>query len=135
MWKAKFNKLYMVAARGSASAEVRVAEREGKARPAVVQFAVCKTEGPENEPVGALVLDEEIWKKWFGGKKLLPDMETAHSAAHWMVNNMPEVYYGCPLCAYKTKDEAEHTAHATDHTNRLLQFLDIEFTEETDDTT
>lgn len=134
-WRTKFTKIYLVATGGAAGTEFRVAERVGKARPASVQFSVTKTVGPDNLPIGTLVLDEQLWNTWFGGKSLLPGMETAEQASNTMVSTTPEIFYGCPLCDWLTKDLAEHRRHVSEHANKLIQFLDFELEEINDETT
>lgn len=134
MLRAKFNKLYLVGVRNEASGEHRVAEREGKARPASIQFTISKTVGADNQPVGTLVIDEVFWKERFGGKKLLPGMGTAAEAAETLVGEA-NIFFGCPLCEFLTKDREEHTKHIAEHTSRLLEYLDIQLVEEPNDKT
>lgn len=131
--KVSFNHIYLVGYNSNRSSEHRVTERDGTNKPKTVRFVGnYVTEFPE-VTYGTLVIDEDIWKKWFDGSKFLPGMETATSAAEVLVRE-PGVYYGCPVCSYKTKSRKDADIHVTEHINKFITQFDFEV-EETNDKT
>jgi len=125
----KFNKIYLVGHGEGARTEVRVTKRvEGSPiRPATCQFLVTGVD-ERGSPLGTLVLTEELWKQWYGKYKtneFMPGMQTASQAAKTMVEGNEYVFYGCPLCNFRTKKYEEVQAHLEEEGARLLRFFDV----------
>jgi hypothetical protein len=76
--------------------------------------------------MGTLVLDEAWWKEQFkGAKQFMPGMETAESAAQTLVKKNPEIYFGCPFCAYREKNMALAKQHVEEHATKLLSLFTV----------
>ena len=124
------NKIYLVARGEAARTEVRVTQRvpDSPVKPAVCRFMVVSTDAQDN-PVGTLVLTEDLWKTWYGNYKpeeFMPGMASAMEAAETMVQRIPDVYYGCPLCEFSSKSFPEALRHGDAEAERLLKFFDVE---------
>ena len=82
------------------------------------------------ETYGTLVLNEELWQKWFGAREKLPSMATAEIAAQTLVAGFASIYYGCPLCCWQGKLVSEYREHVHDHINHFISQFRIEIEEE-----
>jgi len=125
----KFNKIYLVGQGEAARTEVRVTKRSENSplKPAVCQF-VALGQDERGNPLGVLMLTEELWKQWYGQYKagdFMPGMKTAQEAAATMVRGIEGVFYGCPLCNFRSKNAEEMQEHLDDEADRLLKFFDV----------
>ena len=107
-----YPKIYLIADKGEQGASIRVTDREKEPgiRPGEVHFSGRRPD-QEGNPLGTLVIDEEMWKQWFGNRARLPHMDTAVKAAEWMVTNCKGIHYGCPICLFRTKSYDDYLAH------------------------
>jgi len=113
--------------------EHRVTQRkmlEGIAiKPATCSFTGARAD--ENyEPMGTLVLTEELWQEWYGRfekNDFMPGMETAHSAAEKMVQESPWIHYGCPFCHMRwgVGGLKEAQKHAVEEVQKMLSRFEI----------
>lgn len=124
----RYPHIYLVALGSSSGAEFRVTERNGTRKPGVVRFSGRRPDLHGN-PMGTLVLDEEKFNTWFDGQTLLPNMKTAEAAAKWMVSNTEDVYFGCPICLFTTKNWDEYQAHVANKGNWILEQFELEVEE------
>jgi len=79
--------------------------------------------------MGTLVIDEELWQKWYGHYEpadFIPRMETAHSAAQKLVEENTHVHYGCPLCLARYNSLEEAQEHTADEMQRQLLMFQME---------
>ena len=126
----KYTKIYLVAQGMNIHSEHRVTMRQGMMKPATCQFTGARAD-ENHEPMGTLVLTEELWKEWYGRfdrTEFILGMEDAHSAAEKLVKENPWVHYGCPLCQMRwgpgCLEEAQE--HAAEEMQRLLGMFEIE---------
>jgi len=127
--KLTFKVIYLVGRGDAANTEVRVTVRpdDGVTKPATCRFVALSTDERANR-LGTLVLTEELWKSWYGkyrAKDFMPGMGTAENAAETMVRNISGVFYGCPLCNFRTKDRQAAQEHADQEAARILHFFDV----------
>lgn len=125
----EYNKIYLVAQGSAAHMEIRVTQRkEGDPTPpATCQFVALGRDENDN-PLGTLELSEDLWKEWFGKYRkgdFLPGMETAASAAESMVQRNEHIWYGCPLCNFRTKNYEESKRHIEEEGKKVLQMFDV----------
>ena len=102
--------IYLVADGGEKGASIRITKRDEHGRPGEVHFAGRRPD-QFGQPMGTLVIDDELWEKWFGHRERLPHMDTALKAAQWIVANCTNIYFGCPLCLFRTKSYDEYLEH------------------------
>lgn len=126
--KAKYNKIYLVGYRDSKSASFRVTTREGASKPKEVKFfGNVSSEVPDNE-FGVLELSAELWQQWFADCTMLPQMATYSSAAAVLVKEA-NIFYGCPLCSFHTKDKKVADKHIDEHVNKFITQFEFELEE------
>jgi len=122
--------IYLIALPAFKRAGIRVANRQYNEKgelthkPAQVYFAGNRVQ-PHGQALGTLVVDEAMWTKWFGNREKLPHMDTAEKACRWIVKNNDGVFYGCPLCDFRTKDYENYKAHMASKDAWLLKQFDI----------
>lgn len=127
----RYEKIYLVASRDVRSSEHRVTQREGAERPKTVRFTGSfPMETQDEGTYGTLVLTEKLWKEWFGEANFLPGFETAASAAETLVKRNANIYYGCPLCAYRSKSAGDAEEHIAAHVKKWSEQFTIEVVEE-----
>jgi len=131
---AYYDSIYLVATDEERASSHRVTEREGPKRPGEVKFSGVFPMGTSDETYGTLVLDEEKWKEWFGRRQKLEGMMTAKEAAETLVSQHAHIYYGCPLCIFRSSDAEEAKAHIHEHINKFVQQFRIEMEVENDTT-
>ncbi len=78
------------------------------------------------EVYSSLVLDEENWAKWFGGRKMLKGYETPDKAAATIVKENKNVHYGCPLCSARFSTRKSADEHIDTHVNTFISQFRIE---------
>jgi len=128
--KIKYTKIYLVAHGMNIHSEHRVTIRRGMMKPATCQFSGARAD--ENyEPMGTLVLTEELWQEWYGKyerTEFITGMETAQSAAEKLVNECPWIHYGCPLCQMRWGPGGLEAAqkHAADEMQQMLNLFEVE---------
>ena len=127
--KLQFKVIYLVGQGEAANTEVRVTVRpdDGITKPATCRFLALNRDERENR-LGTLVLTEALWRGWYGrykNKDFMPGMDTAQHAAEKMVRTIDYVFYGCPLCNFRTKDWQAAQEHADQEATRILQFFDV----------
>jgi len=124
--------IYLIGVGGSKGAEFRVTERpKGDAtRPMTLRFTGRRPD-PETvgETMGVMVIDDKLFETTFAGKTLMPNMATAEKAAKWMVENNEDVYFGCPICGFRTKKYEEYQTHIADKGRWILGQFEIEVSE------
>jgi hypothetical protein len=126
--KAKYNSIYLVGYNECKSAAFRVSEREGVVKPREVRFTGnVSTENPEIT-YGVLEINDELWFKWFDGSKMLPQMSTCDKAAETLIKESG-IYYGCPLCSFKTKSRDISKHHIDEHVNKFITQFTFELEE------
>jgi hypothetical protein len=126
--KASFPHIYLVGYDSDKGSSHRVTERSGPAKPK--ECAFFGNVGTENSEVtyGTLVIDETLWQKWYGDGPFIKGMETAANAAQTLIR-LTGVYYGCPLCSFRTKKYEESAKHIDEHVNRFMTQFQIEVEE------
>lgn len=129
--KASFPHIYLVAYDADKTSSHRVTERNGVAK--AKECAFFGNVATENSDVtyGTLVIDEDLWKKWYKDGPFVKGMETAANAAQTLTH-LSGIYYGCPLCSYRTKRYEESVKHIAEHVNRFITQFEFE-AEETND--
>ena len=55
----------------------------------------------------------------------MPGMKTAVEAAETMVRSVEGVFYGCPLCNFRTKSAGDVQQHLDAEAKRLLKYFDV----------
>jgi len=132
--KVSFPHIYIVAFDSQRTSSHRVTKREdGGPPPKTVVFSGnVSTENPEIT-YGTLVIDEAWWKQQYGKGPFMPGMETAASAAATLVK-LTDIFYGCPICSYRTKKLADAEKHVNDHVNKFITQFKIDVEEEDDKT-
>ena len=123
--KANFPHIYLVAYDSDKTSSHRVTERNGPAKSK--ECAFFGNVSTENSEItyGTLVIDEMLWKKWYDNGPFVKGMETAANAANTLMH-LPGVYYGCPLCSFRTKRYDESVKHIDEHVNRFITQFDFE---------
>lgn len=126
----RYPHIYLVALGSSLQAEFRVTEREkGDVRkPGTLRFSGRRPD-VRGAPIGTLVLDDAKMQEWFGGRKMMPNMKDAETAAKWMVANSDDIYFGCPICLFKTKSWEEYQAHIATKGDWVLGQFEIDVEE------
>ena len=125
----KFTCIYLVGQGEAARTEVRVTQRseDGVSKPATCRFLALGRDEWDN-PLGVLALTEEKWQEWYGKykpKEFIPGMTTAAEAAEKMVKTIDRVFYGCPLCNFRTKDRQAIDEHVVQEAEHILAFFDV----------
>jgi uncharacterized C2H2 Zn-finger protein len=126
--KAKYDRIYLVASDTQIHAKIIVTTKEPNRKPGMIRF-LGMAQGSSG-PVGTLVLSEEVWQSWFGGREMLPGFETAAGAARILVAKRTNISYGCPLCTLTFSTEEEMRAHVDNHVSSLLKDFTIESDED-----
>jgi hypothetical protein len=121
MSKFSYNKLYLVALGSGIHASHRVTADSG--RPGNVSFSGMRAD-ENGDPMGTLVLDDALWNEWWGKRKLLDHMKTARSAADWLVQRWPTIFYGCPFCNTRFSNADDHKAHIEEELSNILKMFD-----------
>jgi hypothetical protein len=125
---AYYDDIYLVGIHEEKTSEHRVTERDSVGRPGTVSFSGNYPDAANTETYGVLVINEDLWNKWFGKRQKLPNMATAEVAAETLVRDHPNIFYGCPVCTFRCKDRGEYEKHVHTHINRVIsQFrIDVE---------
>jgi hypothetical protein len=120
----KFNDIYLVGYNENKSSSHRVTERVGIVKPKEVKFfGNVATETPD-VCYGVIQINEDLWQHWFSKGPFIKGMETAESAARELLKESG-VYYGCPLCSFKTKDVNVNKAHIADHVSKFITQFEV----------
>ena len=124
--EAKYHNIYLVAYKGSKSSAHRVAERKtkGVAPKTISFFGNYVTEIPD-ETYSTLVLNEDLWQQWFKNEKFLPGFATAKEAAETLVKTETDIFYGCPICSFHTKDFESAQKHIEEHATKFITQFEI----------
>lgn len=125
-----YDDIYLVGTNEERTSAHRVTERDSRGRPGVVEFTGNYPEVNGEETYGVLVLNEELWERWFGKREKLVHMATADLAATCLVQEHPNIYYGCPLCTYKSKNREQAKTHIEEHANKFFKQFRVEVVEE-----
>ena len=123
---AYYDDIYLVGTNEERTGRHRVTERDSKGRPGEVEFTGNYPEVNGVDTYGVLVLNEALWDKWFGKREKMVHMATAELAATVLVQEHVNIYYGCPLCAFKGKDKKQAQEHVHSHINRFMNQFRIE---------
>lgn len=128
----RMSKIYLVGIGEAAHTEVRVTRLNENVSPPIPP-ATCQflNVSPDDHGmnVGTLVITEDLWQEWYGKydeDDFMPGMRTALDAARTMVTTIPSVFFGCPLCNFRTKDPTVAQLHAGEEAQRLLRYYDVE---------
>ncbi len=123
-----YDNIYLVGMNEERSSSHRVTGRE-HGRPGTVSFTGHFPLENGEETYGVLVINEELWAKWFGSKDRLPHMDTAALAAAYLVKNQPNIFYGCPFCTFRTKEYEDARLHIEQHASKYFSQFRIEVEE------
>ena len=124
--RAYYDKIYLVATEDCKTSSFRVTTREEGKRPGTVSFSGNHPMPNGVETYSSLVLSEDKWEEWFGGRKMLRGYETPASAAETLVKGNKNVHYGCPLCSARFKDRKLAGEHIDAHVNTFISQFRIE---------
>lgn len=119
-----YKSIYLVAVGESINGDHRVTARPAAGRPKTVRF-LGRQVGANGEPMGTLVLNEELWQRWYENDELLAGFETAAKAARTLVARNAHILYGCPLCGFTCGTAKASKQHIEQHGQRVLDMFEV----------
>lgn len=131
----EYNRIYLIAFAGQSASKHHVTQRKqvgvdkyghpkysrtvGK-----LQFSGNRTFG--EQAVGTLEFNNDMYQDWFSKYEgFIDGFETAEAAAINLTKNVNEIYFGCPLCEFRTKDISSYKEHVNKHMNAIIQSVDV----------